>query len=52
MDPRNTASIALFKRVGMRQEAHFVESLWLNDEWVDDVVYAILEREWRSLQPV
>jgi RimJ/RimL family protein N-acetyltransferase len=52
MDPRNTASIALFKRVGLRQEAHFMESLWLNDEWVDDMVFAILDREWRSLQPV
>jgi RimJ/RimL family protein N-acetyltransferase len=51
IDPRNTSSIALFKRVGMRQEAHFVESLWHNDEWVDDLVFAILNREWRSRQP-
>ena len=51
MDPRNTAVIELFKRVGMRQEAHLVESLWLNGEWVDDVIFAILEREWRSRQP-
>jgi RimJ/RimL family protein N-acetyltransferase len=51
IDPRNTPSIALFKRVGMRQEAHFVESLWLNDEWVDDMVFAILDREWQSRQP-
>jgi RimJ/RimL family protein N-acetyltransferase len=50
MDPRNTAVIELFKRVGMRQEAHMVESLWLNGEWVDDVIFAILEREWRSRQ--
>jgi RimJ/RimL family protein N-acetyltransferase len=50
MDPRNTAVIELFKRVGMRQEAHLVESLWLNGEWVDDVIFAILEREWRSRQ--
>jgi RimJ/RimL family protein N-acetyltransferase len=51
MDPRNTAVIELFKRVGMRQEAHMVESLWLNGEWVDDVIFAILEREWRARQP-
>jgi RimJ/RimL family protein N-acetyltransferase len=50
IDPRNTPAIELFKRVGMRQEAHFVESLWLNGEWVDDVIFAVLQREWRSRQ--
>ena len=50
MDPRNTAVIELFKRVGMRQEAHFVESLWLKSEWVDDVIFAVLAREWRTRQ--
>jgi RimJ/RimL family protein N-acetyltransferase len=48
IDPRNTASLALFERAGFRREAHFVESLWLMGEWVDDVVVAILAREWRS----
>jgi RimJ/RimL family protein N-acetyltransferase len=47
IDPRNTSAIELFKRVGMRQEAHFVESLWLNEEWVDDLIFAMLDREWR-----
>jgi RimJ/RimL family protein N-acetyltransferase len=42
-DPRNTRSLALLERVGMRREAHFRESLWFKGEWVDDVVYAILE---------
>jgi len=46
IDPRNTPSIALVKRIGMRQEAHFRESLWINDEWVDDVVFAVLKSEW------
>ena len=48
-DPRNTASIALMKRLGMRQEAHHVESYWMDGAWADDVIYAILEREWRTL---
>ena len=30
VDPRNTAAIAFFPRVGMRKEAHIVESLWLD----------------------
>jgi RimJ/RimL family protein N-acetyltransferase len=45
VDPRNRASRALLERVGMRQEAHFRESLWFKGAWVDDMVYAILKRE-------
>jgi len=45
VDPRNTPSIALLERVGMRKEAHFVESLWFKGEWVDDVIYAMLKSE-------
>jgi RimJ/RimL family protein N-acetyltransferase len=46
VDPRNTASLRLLERVGMRQEAHFRESLFFRGEWVDDVVFAVLESEW------
>jgi RimJ/RimL family protein N-acetyltransferase len=46
LDPRNTASVALCKRLGMRQEAHFVEDVLLKGEWADTGVYALLEREW------
>jgi RimJ/RimL family protein N-acetyltransferase len=48
VDPRNTACIALLQALGMRQEAHFRESLWLHGEWVDDMVFAILAREWQA----
>jgi len=47
-DPRNQASLALQRRAGMRQEAHLVESLRFKGEWADDVICAILEREWRA----
>lgn len=47
VDPRNLQSMALMKRLGLRQEAHFVRSLWFKDSWVDDVVFAILADEWR-----
>lgn len=47
IDPRNLASAALLRALGMRQEAHFRESLKLHGEWVDDVIYALLAREWR-----
>jgi len=46
VDPRNTASMTLLATVGMRQEAHFRESLRFRGEWVDDVVFALLAREW------
>jgi RimJ/RimL family protein N-acetyltransferase len=46
IDPRNTASAALLRSLGMRQEAHFRENLKLRGEWVDDVVFALLAREW------
>ncbi len=48
VDPRNAPSIALFERAGFRKEAHHVESLWLMGEWVDDVIVAMLAREWRA----
>lgn len=48
VDPRNAASVALLRRVGMRQEAHLRQSLWLKGEWVDDLVFAILKSEWAA----
>lgn len=48
VDPRNAASMALLSRVGMRQEAHFRQSLYWKGEWVDDVVFGLLRSEWRS----
>jgi len=30
----------------MRKEAHFRKSLWINNEWIDDLVYAILMEDW------
>jgi RimJ/RimL family protein N-acetyltransferase len=48
VDPRNDASIALIERLGMRREARFRESLWFKGEWADDLIYAILDREWKE----
>ena len=46
VDPRNAPCVALLNRVGMREEAHFRESLWFKGEWVDDVVFGVLRSEW------
>ena len=50
VDPRNLASLAMLRALGMRQEAHHRESLWLHGEWVDDMVFALLASEWRAAQ--
>ncbi len=50
VDPRNHPSMALMQRIGMRKEGHFVQSLWFKDSWADDVVFALLDSEWRSKQ--
>ncbi len=48
IDPINTKSINLIKRLGFRKEAHFVKSLFFHGQWVDDVIYAILAEEWKT----
>lgn len=48
VDPRNGPSVALLKRVGMREEAHFRKSLWFKGAWVDDMVFGILRSEWKN----
>ncbi|POH60939.1 GNAT family N-acetyltransferase [Arthrobacter glacialis] len=45
-DDRNEKSAALMTRLGMRQEATFVEADWCKGEWVTLRHYAILNREW------
>ena len=51
IDPRNLKSMALLKRIGMRKEAHFRKSIWFNEQWSDDVVFAILDEEWTTRKP-
>lgn len=48
VDPENLASIRLLERMKMRKEAHFIESIRSKDRWCDDLVYAILAREWKT----
>jgi RimJ/RimL family protein N-acetyltransferase len=46
LDARNTASARVLERLGMRREAHLVENEFVKGEWTDEVVYALLAREW------
>ncbi|MDJ0334047.1 GNAT family protein [Salinibacterium sp. G-O1] len=50
LDPRNIASVALCGRLGMREEAHFREHMWLKGEWSDTGIHAILRSEWSARQ--
>jgi aminoglycoside 6'-N-acetyltransferase len=51
IDAQNAPSLALAERVGMRREAHFIESWWHNEEWADEIDLAILTSEWGVLRP-
>lgn len=46
IDAENTRSIALAERLGMRREAHHVENEWFKGRWSDELIYALLSREW------
>jgi RimJ/RimL family protein N-acetyltransferase len=46
LDARNTASVKLLERLGLRQEAHFVQNEYLKGEWTDELVFAMLYSEW------
>ena len=48
LDARNERSAALAERLGFRREAHYVENEYVKGEWTDEVVYAVLAREWVS----
>lgn len=50
LDGRNTASARVLERLGMRREGHLRENEFLDGEWADEVVYAMLAREWRARQ--
>lgn len=48
IDPRNESSVRLYERLGFRKEAHFRESIYMNGEWADDLIYALLKNEWMN----
>jgi RimJ/RimL family protein N-acetyltransferase len=47
-DGRNSASMGLLERVGMRREGVMLASVWAKGEWTDDVLYAMLSHEWAA----
>ncbi len=47
-DGRNTASTALMERLGMQKEAHLRHNELVKGEWCDELVFAMLEDEWKA----
>jgi RimJ/RimL family protein N-acetyltransferase len=48
LDARNAGSARVLERLGMRREAHLVENEQVKGDWTDELVYAMLEREWAA----
>lgn len=48
IDPLNVPSRRLCEKLAMRQEAHFIENVFLKSRWCDTAIYAILDREYRA----
>lgn len=48
-DPRNATSIRVMQKLGMRREALLVEAELVKGEWVDSLIFGLLESEWRAL---
>jgi RimJ/RimL family protein N-acetyltransferase len=46
-EARNVASARVLEKLGMRLEAHLLENEWVKGEWQSELVYAMLEHEWR-----
>ncbi len=50
LTPQNTASVALCHRLNMREEAYFVQNMFIKGRWEDTGVYALLRTEWDALR--
>jgi RimJ/RimL family protein N-acetyltransferase len=44
----NPDSYKVMERLGMRREGHLREATIRDGEWVDQLIYGILEQEWRA----
>lgn len=49
IDPKNKSSIQLVERIGFRKEGHFIESLLINGKWLDDLIYALIDKDWKKI---
>jgi RimJ/RimL family protein N-acetyltransferase len=50
-DAENHPAADLFRRLGFRQEGHFVEHVWFKGAWGSEFLFALLRREWEAGDP-
>ena len=48
IDERNESSVKLARRLGMRQEARFVDNEILDGEWCTELIFAMRASEWSA----
>lgn len=48
VDVLNLPAIALCRRMGFRQEGHFLENIWFKGAWGSEFVFAMLRSEWTA----
>ena len=51
VDPRNTRSGGLLKRLGFRHEASFRENYKHHDQYLDSDIYGLLKADWQNSRP-
>ncbi|MGY5812170.1 GNAT family N-acetyltransferase [Rhizobium sp. LEGMi198b] len=51
LDTKNTGSVGVVERLGLRREAHLIENDRFNGAWGDEYIYAVLRREWALRAP-
>jgi RimJ/RimL family protein N-acetyltransferase len=47
-DTANTASAHVMEKIGMQYEGHLRENMQCKGAWRDSLLYAILDREWKT----
>jgi RimJ/RimL family protein N-acetyltransferase len=46
-EPANTSSLHVLEKIGMKYEGHFRENVYCKGAWHDELLYAILVKEWK-----
>ena len=44
----NTASYRVMEKIGMTRESLRKGARWWNGAWVDEYVYAVLDKDWKK----
>ncbi len=49
VDTENIASVKMLESVGFKREGHFVENIFFKGKWGSEYQYAMLKKEWATL---